>query len=112
LDEDLQVFTVPFDRNEDVEFLKAILVEMKAKMKSNEEQMKETIERQIGSLVSRLEAERDEIKQIFRRPPRTNDYHVKCPASKDDGLSWKDGCYGFKAKSRRKGVRSGPSRGP
>jgi hypothetical protein len=51
---------------EDMEFLKAMLAEMNAKMDATQE----TMERQIGSLVSKMEAaritDRDEMKQEIR----------------------------------------------
>jgi polyhydroxyalkanoate synthesis regulator phasin len=63
---------------EDMEFLKAMLAEMNANTKSNQEQMKETVERQVGSLVSKMEANRktdiDEMKQEMRAG------HVRCPS--------------------------------
>jgi hypothetical protein len=53
---------------EGMKFLKDLLAEMNANMNFNQEQTKETMDRQTGSLVSRMEADRDEIKQeILKR---------------------------------------------
>jgi hypothetical protein len=62
---------------DNMEFLKAMLAEMNAKMDVTLEEMKETMERQIGSLVSIMEGARKTDRDETQQEIRTGQEHIK-----------------------------------